>query len=617
MEFKWYFSNESSRSNKSVDKLADSKFTINPWLSFSREIIQNSLDARDDQAQPVEVVFDLNKSLTLNDIPGGQYTKSVLEKCAETASNKQTKQIYKKGVEILNEPYIYCLKVSDSNTVGVKTGRYEAWGALVFDEGVTKKQRANSAGSHGVGKKVPFIVSACRTVFYATKNKYEIDGVNYSDLLVQGKTALINWKDDEGVWKNPEGWFGKENQFAESPFEKIEPLFNADVDSVHPYFSRKDKYGTDVIMVGVNAYGQEEDIKRKIISSILENFFVAIKEKMLKVTVFGQEIHSGNFEKVFHTYYEPAGSLRNSMNDLLRVYTQEPKIIPVKRYSTEIGYIRLYFSPESEVNKKYYTIVRNHGMKICENYISSADKAFSAIAIIEGEELNKLLSTLENAAHDDFDIKDPNIDYDQKALSALSAMQKEIKEYILEQTQIDDGEDQKIEGLNEILAVPGFTPKITKSDSKAKIKRNKVNKRKKRKTVAPNSDPNPTPTPNPDPNPNPGSKKRKEKNEKVYDAYALGPVLVKNKDGYLLRFKVKNDMKDCEFRIKAINSDDKIDDSISDLLVSATDGWKKYKIQDGCISKMKLSKDHLYEIQIKTKRDIKYRLVAELWFKEA
>ena len=76
-------------------------------------------------------------------------------------------------------------------------------------------------------------------------------------------------------------------------------------------------------------------------------------------------------------------------------------------------------------------------------------------------------------------------------------------------------------------------------------------------------------------------------------------------------------MKDCEFRIKSINSDDKVDNSIADLLISATDGWKKYKIQDGCISKMKLSKDHLYEIQIKTKRDIKYRLVAELWFKEA
>ena len=92
MEFKWHFSDESCQSNRSVDKFADSKFSIDRWTSFSREIIQNSLDARDDQDQPVEVVFDLNKTLTLDDIPGGRFTKSVLEKCAETAANKQTKQ---------------------------------------------------------------------------------------------------------------------------------------------------------------------------------------------------------------------------------------------------------------------------------------------------------------------------------------------------------------------------------------------------------------------------------------------------------------------------------------------------------------------------------------------
>ena len=621
MDFDWYFSNESSSSNKSVDKFADSKFSIDRWTSFSREIIQNSLDARDDQNIPVRVVFDLNKHLALSDIPGGEFTKTVLEKCAETAANRQTRQVYQKGAEILNKPYVYCLKVSDFNTIGVKTGRYEAWGALVFDEGITKKQRPGSAGSHGVGKKVPFIVSVCNTVFYATKNKYEHDGKFASDLLVQGKTSLISWKGNDGLWKCPEGWYGKENPLATSPFDRIEPLCGEEVNSVHPYFARKDEYGTDVIMVGVNAYGNaEEHIQKAIISSIFENFFVAIKEGKLQVSVFGKEIHRGNMDKVFSASYQPTGALKNSMNDLLRIYAQEPVLLPVKRYNTVIGHIRLYFEAVSESNKKYYTIIRNHGMKICENYISSADKAFSAIAIIEGDELNELLSSLENAAHDAFVVDDPNIDYEENAKSAHTALLKVIKDYIIEHTKIDDGEDQKIEGLYEILAVPGFTPQITKNDSKPKVRRNKVNKKKKRQ---PEPKPQPTPIPAPDPDPTldpepkPEPKKRKEKPEKFYDAYAFGPVLVKNADGYLLRVKVKHDMKDCEFRIKSINSDEKVDDSIADLLISASDGWKRYKVQDGCISKMKLNKDHLYEIQIKTKRDIKYRLTAELWYKEA
>ena len=40
-------------------------------------------------------------------------------------------------------------------------------------------------------------------------------------------------------------------------------------------------------------------------------------------------------------------------------------------------------------------------------------------------------------------------------------------------------------------------------------------------------------------------------------------VLLKNEDGYLLRVKVKHDMKDCEFRIRSINSDEKIDSIFS------------------------------------------------------
>ena len=621
MEFGWYFNDEMSPSDELVDKFADSKFDIRRWTSFSREIIQNSLDARDNENEPVEVVFELNKKLRLTDIPGGEYTKDVLERCIAKTTNAQTRLAYLKGSEILSKPYVYCLKVSDFNTRGVRTGRDAAWGAFVFDEGKSIKQRPGSAGSHGVGKKVPFIISTCNTVFYATKNKYKIDEIEHTDILSQGKTVLINWDDQNGVTKSQKGWYGQLNIEDSSPKNKILPLLNEDTKNIHPYFVREDEYGTDVIMVGVNLYDNEDAVKKAIISTILENFFVAIKERKLQVTVLGQEINVGNIDKIFHLYYEPTGELKNSMDDLLRIYTTEPEVLSIKHYSTEIGSIRMYFDATSETNKKNCMIVRNHGMKICEHAITSADKAFSAIVIIEGEKLNELLSSLENAAHDTFVTNDPNVDYDKDAISAYAALLKVIKNYILEHAKVEDGEDQKIKGLNEILAVPGFTPKITKKDSKAQIKRNKVNKKRKRKpseTVPPVvPDPPIEPEEIEDDNNKKETKKRKQKTEKFYDAYAFGPLLVKNSDGYLLRVMVKHDMKDCEFRIKSINSDEKVDSSISDLLVSATDGWKKYKFQDGCISKIKLNKDRMYEIQIKTSRDIKYRLTAELWFKEA
>ena len=73
---KWYYADNMSAEDILVDEFADSKFGIDRWNSFSREIIQNSIDAVDDESKPVEVVFDLNKELSLENIPEGYYIKS-------------------------------------------------------------------------------------------------------------------------------------------------------------------------------------------------------------------------------------------------------------------------------------------------------------------------------------------------------------------------------------------------------------------------------------------------------------------------------------------------------------------------------------------------------------
>ncbi len=53
------------------------------------------------------------------------------------------------------------LKVSDYNTKGVcqSIKGKDAWEALVINEGESIKESRNSGGSHGVGKKAPFIMS--------------------------------------------------------------------------------------------------------------------------------------------------------------------------------------------------------------------------------------------------------------------------------------------------------------------------------------------------------------------------------------------------------------------------------------------------------------------------
>ena len=60
MKKEWYYAENNMSDDALVDNFVDSKFGIDKWSSFAREIVQNSLDAVDDEDKPVEVVIDLN-----------------------------------------------------------------------------------------------------------------------------------------------------------------------------------------------------------------------------------------------------------------------------------------------------------------------------------------------------------------------------------------------------------------------------------------------------------------------------------------------------------------------------------------------------------------------------
>ena len=620
MNGKWYFSDDLSPSNDKVDLLADSKFGNEKWTSFGREIIQNSIDARKDKTKPVEVVFDLNKSLTIDDIPGLNYTKEVLGKCKDEAANPHTKKAYQKGLELLNRPKVYCMKISDYNTIGVRSGRDEAWGALVFDTGVSIKMRSGAGGCHGVGKKVPFIISSCNTVYYATKNFYEENEEENSDCLFQGKTMLINWKDDNGKKKYPIGWYGAVNNETTDVETKVRPLKDNELSDINPYFKRTDEYGTDVIIACINAYDDsgisEATIKRLIISSVLENFFMAIMEDNLVVDVMGTILNKDTFEGAMNSFYDESKNIPMSLKDTLKVIKQPAEILSVTdKKNNEIGTIELFFEAISEKRKKNYVIVREHGMKITD-YRIMTDKPFTAVALVKGEKLNALLSGLENAAHDRFVVDDSEIDVDPEAKSALRKVKELIKEYIVKNTELDDEEDQAIEGLNDILPIMGITPKVDKKDSGRSGMKNHIKVIKRQDGKRPGGGKNPPrpepPMPKP-PRPNPPKPPKTRKNE-ITD-YIFQPFIYKTKDGYVLKFKLDKDIKDAELHINSINSDGKEDASIQDYISYVKEKnkvLKKYKLENGAIKKLDLKKDVMYEFNIVTTRDVTYKLSATL-----
>lgn len=634
----WYFPETNNPKNTYVDKFADSKFTLNKWNSFAREIIQNSLDVFDKDSQLTGVQVDFSyKSIPLSKIPGGYRLKDILSKCLEIeALNHTTKNAYQNGYNKLGELEITCLKISDYNTLGVETGLDKSWGALVYDEGISCKVRPGSAGSHGVGKKVPFIVSGVNTVFYCTKNS--------TDTLFQGKTSLVNWHEN-GKSYDLEGWYGNIDLDNPDRRLKVTPinLNEQSLDSVDEFFIRKEKKGTDVILLCVDL-SQFEDIRYNIINAVIENFFVAINTNKLSCNVFGVEINSENLENVVDNYHNPKGRnfgklddykiYNGNLKDYYRVYIGDdsPKKIDLSYKGISYGYAEIYFDNNNEKNKKYYCLFREHGMKIMDVQISEADQPYTATVIIknyeggilkEEEKINSILANRENAAHDEFVINDEQNPCDEKSKALITSLFKEIKNYIVSQTRIEISEEMYLEGLSDMLSISGqLNPSVRRSTPKLVHKKKKIKKKGMGKR-AKNYEEGVTgvggtrykPTPSINPGQNKPAKEGNDFKATLYENFTMYPQFFHLKEEYILKFVANNNIDKADLKIMPVSVDGKIT-KIDNIIEKAYIDDKEYSIKDNIIKNVKLKSGKLIAVKIKLKNNLDYVLECDVYVED-
>lgn len=619
MKKQWYYGKNNNPDDLLCDEFLDSKFGIDSWTSFAREIIQNSLDAKDTTLPnniPVRIVFDLNRNLSINDIPGGTDIIDTLQRCINNTDQKRTKEKYEAGLTLLSREKIPCVKVSDYNTTGLKTGRDEAWGALIYDTGKSIKQRPGSAGSYGVGKKVPFIISDVNTVFYATYNE--------TDKLLEGKSILTDFKDSNNIRRTNKGWYGLFDIDENDPRNCVHPIDATSDYDIHPYFKRLDKKGTDVIIVGVDIKDKVDKIKELIVNAILENFFIAIRENKLEVIISGFElentieINQRTFDNVLNKYYSQkikfkketstlvTGNLINYRNALY----QQPEIIDIPNKENSIGQVYLYFLLGNDKKKKYYSIVRSHGMKICD-YQCTADQPYSAVAYIKGKKLNEALSNLENAAHDDFITKDDSLD--KKTVQLFKLMKKSIDNRIKELSKIQPNTEQNIEGLDSMLSVYGDIQKVSQKEVKPKIRKSKINTRKKDKqTGGPTTPRKPPKHPPITGGKNKKRKSIKEPKFKSVHSFSYGPYSVITNGSYRITFRTKKDIPHAEITLYAIGSDGKIDKTIGQVIESAKFNGQLRKVNDNRLRNIKISSENNNVLDITMRGSNLYQIDIEI-----
>ena len=401
-DFGWHFPPTNGGRVDGFNDPGIAHFSGFPYSSLARETIQNSLDARADYDQPVHVSFELIE-LSPDDMGRGELSVAFDACRREVEPDDPAQPELIRAQQVLRGERIPFLRVSDRNTTGL---RDKQWRTLVKMQGASFKADLEGAGgSFGIGKYAPFAVSALRTVFYWTC--YEEDGRNFERF--QGKCVLMshqhNGKEVQGT-----GFYGFRDGCVEMK-TSIPDCFRLTTRRASPIL------GTSLAIAG---FMEAQDWRRRVASSVVENFFYAIDRGELKVLIEPGE-GDGDLFQVDDT------TLGNCFNTLLdespdsedeeaeggdslsqaRAFWEISSDAPaIEKQDQDLGHCRLWIRVQDGLPSRV-GFVRRTGMLVTaqqRNLVRFPGfRDFAALCVFEDPAGNELLRRMENPKHDQFE----------------------------------------------------------------------------------------------------------------------------------------------------------------------------------------------------------------------
>lgn len=406
--------NEQGYTNGEIEQFKGKELMDN----LAREIVQNSLDARDLRLnEPVIVKFKL-MNVIKKDYSVFQEYAECLQGCrgywGERADARLTKFL-KQAETTIEKTKIPVLVVSDYKTtglLGVHADKTEvsAWRALAHSDGTSVNKDSDGAGSYGVGKNAPFACSSLSTVFYNTKTIYQEEAF-------QGTARLATTIDANG---NETHGIGHYLCFDEQ--KKWCPIYPSNQSSFRDLFNR-DEAGTDIIILGFEAERNWETLIR---NAVIANFFLAIRNRKLIVVVGSDTIDANSIS----AYIEGFGESRSITTERV-VYEcwkalEEPDDDRVMTTTIlEKDDLALFLKTDSSFHN-YIAYFRASGMRIWFPKKSHFQK-FAAVAVVQGKLLNELLRKAEPVRHNRWD---PNLIDDSEERQRAKQAKDRIQRFI-------------------------------------------------------------------------------------------------------------------------------------------------------------------------------------------
>ena len=422
----WHFINNQYGADTGLKDSNMLMFAKDPFESLAREVCQNSIDARAKDSDKPSIVHFKTFKLKTEDVPGIDLLKYNVQNCLDyckSLNNESEAADLQTMLNLLNQDYLECLRVSDFNTtglIGVDTNKTDSPFFLLTKGSGSTNKHDGQAGSKGIGKYAAFAVSNLNTVFYSTKTfDSKEGGMGISKL----RSAPIK-DDDPYLLTTGIGYYA---------LEKNMPI-------KHPLILdenfKRDTTGTDVFILGVEL---DELTIEKIVYTVLDSFMYAILKNNVEVEVESYSINKDTLEEYLNIEFldkveigEKAKKALLAQYELLSSDEIPFDTIELPNDYGEIKIkVKLYNPQTNDIVSNQCDIIRHPYMKI-KKYAPEIPCLYSAVCVIEDPSVNEMLRKIENPQHTEWEVEQLITDKDTKKRykGLVRSINKAIKEYI-------------------------------------------------------------------------------------------------------------------------------------------------------------------------------------------
>lgn len=382
--------------------------------SLSREVIQNSLDARAKDGQPVRVVFEL-RSVRTDEVPGISRLRSAISSTVEATDGLQGAHYMVNAAAAANKPAIKVLRIGDYGTVGLRGSESVATPQSALST-LTRSTGASAGdgqrgGSFGIGSAVGPFASNMRTVAYVTIPAGDQRAV------FAATAKLASHKDEHGEWRQGTGYFT--DLRVTDDFNYLRDL------ACIPGFEPRTQVGTDVYILDYRDAEEDSELNR-IRRATLTNFYAAIHRGALVVEAITD---SGGWVLDVTTLRSAIESDDVLVESLLPFYRALADGQLVEQVLTEVGPVELRVWVDPQMSRKYGTHLMRSPLMTVQTVASPFSIPFAAVFICSNEKGNEILRETEPPTHDRWTERGPRSN--RKAVWELRAFIKEELRRIL------------------------------------------------------------------------------------------------------------------------------------------------------------------------------------------